>query len=80
MELIFADDTNLFLSHKDIDTLFNSTMWNLQVSQRGLSQTNSLWMLIKLNGCYFILCQKGGYFHSFCLAFLLKIYISKGSM
>ena len=42
MELIFADDTNLFLSHKDIDTLFNSTMWNLQVSQRGLSQTNSL--------------------------------------
>ena len=42
MELIFADATNLFLSHKDIDTLFNSTMWNLQVSQRGLSQTNSL--------------------------------------
>ena len=42
MELIFADDTNLFLSHKDIDTLFHSAMWNLQVSQRGLSQTNCL--------------------------------------
>ena len=24
MELMFADDTNLFLSHKNIDTLFDS--------------------------------------------------------
>ena len=38
MEVMFADDTNLFLSHKNIDILFASMKWNLQTPQRGLSQ------------------------------------------
>ena len=38
MEVMFANDTNLFLSHKNIDILFASMKWNLQTPQRGLSQ------------------------------------------
>ena len=37
IEVIFTDDTNLFLAHKNIDTLFASMMWNLEMSRRGLS-------------------------------------------
>ena len=54
-------------------------MCNLNMSQPGLSHTNCLWMLIKLNGCPFILSQKGSYFHRPCLIFFLKIYVSKGN-
>ena len=35
MELMFADDTNLFLSHEKIYTLFVSMKMDLQISQRG---------------------------------------------
>ena len=35
MELMFVDDTNLFLSYKNIDTLFVSMNVDLQMSQRG---------------------------------------------
>ena len=84
MELIFADDSNLFLSHKNIDTLIETLKhWNIdmnmQMSQGDLSQTNCPWILIKLNCSYFILSQKGSYYHRLCLT-LLKIYISKGSI
>ena len=34
---MFADDTNLFLSHKNIDTLFASMNVELEKSQRDLS-------------------------------------------
>ena len=55
MQLMFTDDTNLFLSYKNIDAVFDSKI--VKISQRGLNQTNCLWMLIKLNGCYFILAS-----------------------
>ena len=34
---MFADDANLFLSHKNINTLFASMNVELEMSQRGLS-------------------------------------------
>ena len=77
---MFADDTNLFLSHKNIDTLFSIMNAELEMSQCGLSQTSCLLMLIKLNGPYFTLSQKDSFFHRPCLTFLLKILISKENM
>ena len=52
-------------------------MWNM--SQRGLSQTNCPWILIKLNACYFIHSQKGSYFHSLCLTSYWKYTYQKGT-
>ena len=74
MKLMFADDTYAFPSHKNIDAVFDSM--NVELGLSGLS----LGMLIKLNVCYFILSQKGIYFHRLCLTFLLKIFISKGNI
>ena len=42
MELVFADDTNLFLLHKNIDTLFDSM--NVE-----LTNVSTLFKLNKLN-------------------------------
>ena len=72
---MFADDTNFFLSYKNIVTLFAIMNAELEtkMSQRVLSQTSCLLMLIKPNGPYFTLYQKDSFFHS--LTFLLKIYI-----
>ena len=44
-QFTFVDDKNVLLSHKNIDTLFASIYVELTMSQRGLSQTNNLWML-----------------------------------
>ena len=77
---MFADVTNLFISHKIIDTLFAIMNIELEMSQRGLSKASSLLMLIKLNGPYFTLSQRDSFFHRSCLTFLLKIYISKENM
>ena len=46
-----------FCSIKTLIQFLIVRMWNLQISQRGLSQTHCLWMLIKLNDCYFILAS-----------------------
>ena len=75
MEVMFADDINLFISHKNTDTLF--AIMSVQLEN---SQTSFLLMLIKLNGPYFTLSQKDSFFHRPCLTFLLKILISKENM
>ena len=80
MEVTFANDTNLFLSHKNTDTLFAIMNVEPENSQRDLSQTSCLLILIKLNGPYFTLSQKDIFFHRPCLTFLLKIFISKENM
>ena len=63
MEVMFADDTNLFLSYKNIDTLFASIIVELENVSTLLKSKNCVWMLTKLNGCYFSLSQKRSYFH-----------------
>ena len=63
IKVIFADDTNLFLSYKNIDTLFASINVELENVSTLLKSKNCVWMLTKQNGCYFILSQKGSYFH-----------------
>ena len=79
MEIMFADDTQLFLcTKKALIRFLLAWIWNF--FQRGLSQTNCLWMLIKLNGCYFILSQRASYFNRPCVTFLLKILMSKGNI
>ena len=50
-------------------------MWNLPISQRGLSQTNCLWILIKPNGCYFIFSQH--YFQTFPNLLIGNIHIKR---
>ena len=78
MEVVFADMIQIyFCLIKTLIYILIVWMWNLKMSQCGLGLTNCLWILIKLNGCYFILSQKGSYFRRLCLTFLLKIYLSK---
>ena len=70
MEVVFADDANLFLSHKNIYTLFASMNVELE--------NVSAWF--KLNKLSLNVDKKGSYFHRSCLTVLLKIYISKSNM
>ena len=46
MEVMFADDTNILFPIKTFIHYLLVWMWNLTMSQRGLNQTNCLWMLI----------------------------------
>ena len=49
---MLADDTNFFLSHKNIDELFAIMNVELENVSTWLSQTSFLLMLIKQNGPY----------------------------
>ena len=42
---MFADDTNLFYSHKNIESLFD--MMNKELKHIGLEQTNYHWIPVK---------------------------------
>ena len=80
MEVVFADDTNLFLSHKNIDTHF--AIMNVELEKVSTwFKSNKLSLNVdKTNGPYFTLSQKDSFFHRPCLTFLLKMYIWKENM
>ena len=78
MELMFAYDTDLFLSHKSIDKMFDTM--NVELANV-LTWFNSNKLYLNVNKTNWLL------FHplavtstDFSLTFLLKIYISKGNM
>ena len=81
MEVMLADDIDLFLSHENIDTLFaimnveleNVSMW-FKSNKLSLNVDETKWSL------FYPLPKKDRFFHRPCLIFLLKIFIPKENM
>ena len=81
MEVIIDDDTNIFLSHKNIDTRF--AIMNVELENVSKCfKLNKLFPNVDKTkwSLFHPLSQKDSFFHRSCLTFLLKIYISKENM
>ena len=79
MEIMFADDTNIFFSHKNIDTLFGSMNKELENVSTWF-KSNKLPLNVDKTLVVILSSLKKQSLPRHCLTFLLKIYISKGNM
>ena len=68
MEVMFVDDMDLFICHKNINALFA----NMNMELGNISAWFNLNKLIKLNGHCSMLSQKEYFFHTY-LTYLLKM-------
>ena len=63
-DVLFADDTNLFISDENIGEIFHQMNKELKVSLVGLTQISSLLILVKQNEQYFTSLLKS-VFHAY---------------